>query len=89
MMVSGGEDVYPIEVENAPAIHSAVEDTSVVGVADEQFGQRPAAFVVLKPGVSATADVLKQHLRAHLANYKVPRKSLSLDELPRNAVGRI
>jgi len=89
MIVSGGENVYPIEVENALASHPAVEDTSVLGVDDEQFGQRLAAFVVLKPGESATAEVLKQHVREHLANYKVPRDVVFLEELPRNAVGKI
>jgi len=89
MIVSGGENVYPIEVEKALATHPAVEDVSVLGVDDEQFGQRLAAFVVLKTGASASADVLKQHVRDQLANYKVPREVVLLDELPRNAIGKI
>jgi acyl-CoA synthetase (AMP-forming)/AMP-acid ligase II len=89
MIVSGGENVYPIEVENALSTHPAVADTSVLGVDDEQFGQRLAAFVVLRPGASATADILKQYVREQLANYKVPREIVFLDELPRNVVGKI
>ncbi len=89
MIVSGGENVYPIEVEKVLASHPAVADTSVLGVDDVQFGQRLAAFVVLKPGASVSADLLKQHVREQLANYKVPREIVFLDELPRNAVGKI
>ncbi len=89
MIVSGGENVYPIEVENALSTHPAVADTSVLGVDDEQFGQRLAAFVVLKPGASATVDILKHYVREQLANYKVPREIVFLDELPRNAIGKI
>jgi acyl-CoA synthetase (AMP-forming)/AMP-acid ligase II len=89
MIVSGGENVYPIEVENALSTHPAVADTFVLGVDDEQFGQRLAAFVVLKPGASATVDILKHYVREQLANYKVPREIVFLDELPRNAIGKI
>lgn len=89
MIVSGGENVYPIEVEKVLTRHPAVEDATVLGVDDEKFGQRLAAFVVLKPGMSATAKVLKQHVRAELAGYKVPRDIVFLEELPRNAVGKI
>ena len=89
MIVSGGENVYPIEVERVLDGHPAVEDVTVLGVDDEQFGQRLAAFVVLKPGASATAEVLKHYVREQLANYKVPREIVFLDELPRNAVGKI
>jgi acyl-CoA synthetase (AMP-forming)/AMP-acid ligase II len=89
MIVSGGENVYPIEVERALAGHPAVQDVTVLGVDDEQFGQRLAAFVVLKPGASATVAMLKQHVREQLANYKVPRDVVFLDELPRNTVGKI
>jgi acyl-CoA synthetase (AMP-forming)/AMP-acid ligase II len=89
MIVSGGENVYPIEVEKALATHPAVAEVSAIGVDDEQFGQRLAAFVVLAPGASATPEMLKQHVRENLANYKVPREVVLLDELPRNAIGKI
>ena len=89
MIVSGGENVYPIEVEKALATHPAVAEASALGVDDERFGQRLAAFVVLRPGASATPEQLKDHVRKNLSNYKVPREVVLLDELPRNAVGKI
>ncbi|CKT78880.1 long-chain-fatty-acid--CoA ligase [Mycobacterium tuberculosis] len=61
----------------------------MIGVDDQQYGQRLAAFVVLKPGVSATPETLKQHVRDNLANYKVPRDIAVLDELPRGITGKI
>jgi acyl-CoA synthetase (AMP-forming)/AMP-acid ligase II len=89
MIVSGGENVYPIEVEKTLVAHPAVTEASVIGVNDEQFGQRLAAFVVLNSGATATPDGLKQHVRENLANYKVPRDITILDELPRSSTGKI
>jgi acyl-CoA synthetase (AMP-forming)/AMP-acid ligase II len=89
MIVSGGENVYPIEVEKTLAAHSEVAEAAVIGVDDEQYGQRLAAFVVLGPGSTATPDTLKQHVRENLANYKVPREISVLDELPRGSTGKI
>ncbi|MCW2564812.1 MAG: acyl-CoA synthetase (AMP-forming)/AMP-acid ligase, partial [Mycobacterium sp.] len=89
MIVSGGENVYPIEVEKTLTAHPDIADASVIGVDDEQYGQRLAAFVVLKDGASATPDLLKQHVRQNLANYKVPRDITVLDELPRSSTGKI
>jgi acyl-CoA synthetase (AMP-forming)/AMP-acid ligase II len=93
MIVSGGENVYPIEVERALAAHPDVTEAAVIGVDDEQYGQRLAAFVVLEPGAQldkgATAETLKQHVRENLANYKVPREISVLDELPRGSTGKI
>jgi acyl-CoA synthetase (AMP-forming)/AMP-acid ligase II len=89
MIVSGGENVYPIEVEKALSTHPDVREASVIGVDDEQFGQRLAAFVVLNDGGSATPEGLKQNVRENLANYKVPREITILDELPRNSTGKI
>jgi acyl-CoA synthetase (AMP-forming)/AMP-acid ligase II len=89
MIVSGGENVYPIEVEKTLAAHPEVAEATVIGVDDEQYGQRLAAFVVLEPGGSATPDVLKQHVRDNLANYKVPRELSVLDELPRGSTGKV
>ncbi|MGO9042980.1 MAG: acyl-CoA ligase FadD12 [Mycobacterium sp.] len=93
MIVSGGENVYPIEVEKTLAAHPDVAEAAVIGVDDEQYGQRLAAFVVLAPGghrdKSATADTLKQHVRENLANYKVPRELAIVDELPRGSTGKI
>jgi acyl-CoA synthetase (AMP-forming)/AMP-acid ligase II len=89
MIVSGGENVYPIEVENMLAAHAHVAEATVLGVDDEQYGQRLAAFVVLTPAASVTVDDLKQHVRDNLANYKVPREIIVLDELPRSSTGKI
>jgi len=89
MIVSGGENVYPIEVEKTLTAHPDIAEASVIGVDDEQFGQRLAAFVVLNDGASATPDLLKQHVRENLANYKVPRDITILDELPRSSTGKI
>jgi acyl-CoA synthetase (AMP-forming)/AMP-acid ligase II len=89
MIVSGGENVYPIEVEKALAAHPEVAEAAVIGVDDEQYGQRLAAFVVLAPGASADTDTLKHHVRENLANYKVPREIALVDELPRGSTGKI
>jgi fatty-acyl-CoA synthase len=89
MIVSGGENVYPIEVEKTLAAHPDVTEASVIGVEDERFGQRLAAFVVLNPGASTSSDDLRQHVRENLANYKVPRAISVLDELPRSSTGKI
>jgi acyl-CoA synthetase (AMP-forming)/AMP-acid ligase II len=88
MIVSGGENVYPIEVEKTLAAHPGVAEAAVLGVDDEQYGQRLVAFVVLADS-AVTADELKRHVRANLANYKVPREIVVLDELPRSSTGKI
>lgn len=89
MIVSGGENVYPIEVEKTLVGHDGVAEASVIGVDDEKYGQRLVAFVVLEDGASATTETLKRHIRDSLANYKVPRDITILDELPRNSTGKI
>jgi acyl-coenzyme A synthetase/AMP-(fatty) acid ligase len=76
-------------VEKTLATHPDVAEASVLGVDDEQYGQRLVAFVVLVQTGSATVDVLKQHVRDNLANYKVPREIVVLDELPRSSTGKI
>jgi acyl-CoA synthetase (AMP-forming)/AMP-acid ligase II len=89
MIVSGGENVYPIEVEKVLARHPDVAETVVLGVDDEQYGQRLAAFVVLRDGASANPETLRLHVRDNLANYKVPREIVLLGELPRGGTGKI
>lgn len=89
MIVSGGENIYPIEVENTLAGHPEVAEAAVIGVPDEQYGQRLAAFVVLTPAATATVETLRQHIRDNLANYKVPREISIVDELPRGSTGKI
>ncbi|MBW3669891.1 MAG: AMP-binding protein [Actinobacteria bacterium] len=89
MIVSGGENVFPSEVEDLLARHEAIADVAVVGVPDEEFGQRLKAFVVKKPGARLTAQAVKDHVKQHLARYKVPKDVVFLDELPRNTTGKI
>jgi acyl-CoA synthetase (AMP-forming)/AMP-acid ligase II len=89
MIVSGGENVYPIEVEKTLAAHPEVAEAAVMGVDDADYGQRLVAFVVLDAGGAATSDTLKAHVRENLANYKVPRQIAVLDELPRGSTGKI
>lgn len=89
MIISGGENVYPIEVEDVIAKHEAVHETAVIGVDDEQFGARLKAFVVKHTEHDVDEDGIKQHVKEHLANFKVPREVVFLKELPRNATGKI
>ncbi|AQT78187.1 acyl-CoA synthetase [Mycolicibacterium litorale] len=89
MIVSGGENVYPIEVEKTLTSHPQVAEATVLGVDDEQYGQRLVAFVVLADGSSTSGDDLKAHVRENLANYKVPRAITILRELPRGSTGKI
>ena len=89
MIVSGGENVYPVEVEKLLVSHPQVSEASVIGVDDAEFGQRLAAFVVLREGAAADSEILKQYVRDNLANYKVPREIKLLDELPRSSTGKI
>jgi fatty-acyl-CoA synthase len=89
MIVSGGENVFPREVEDLLADHESVVEVAVIGVDDEEFGQRLKAFVVLVDEADVSEDDLKKHVKAHLASYKAPREFEFLEELPRNATGKI
>ncbi|MDP3967917.1 MAG: AMP-binding protein [Nocardioides sp.] len=87
MIVSGGENVFPKEVEDCLAQHPAVVEVAAIGVEDDDFGKRLRAFVVVDGEVEE--DDLKDHVKAHLARYKVPKEIVFLDELPRNATGKV
>jgi len=89
MIVSGGENVFPAEVEELLAKHPAVEEAAVIGVEDEQFGQRLKAFVVVRDGSRLDEDQVKDHVRDNLARYKIPREVVFVDQLPRNATGKV
>jgi fatty-acyl-CoA synthase len=89
MIVSGGENVFPAEVEGLLVEHPAVVDAAVIGVEDDDFGHRLKAFVVLRNGESLEADDLKEHVRSNLARHKVPRDFDFVDDLPRNATGKL
>ena len=89
MIVSGGENVFPKEVEDLLARHEAVAEAAAIGVDDKDFGQRLRAFVVLERGKEVSEDDLKDYVKKNLARYKVPREIVFLDELPRNATGKV
>ena len=89
LILVGGLNVYPREVERALLLHPAVADTSVVGVPDTTRGDRVVAFVVLRPGATATEQAIIHHCRSQLAPYKCPRTVLFHTELPRNAAGKV
>ena len=89
MIVSGGENVFPREVEDLLADHEGVADVAVIGVEDEEFGQRLKAFIVAVGEIEISADELRAHVKAHLAAYKAPREIEFLKELPRNATGKV
>jgi fatty-acyl-CoA synthase len=89
MVVSGGENVFPAEVEQLLAGHEAIEEAAAIGVPDERFGQRLRAFVVLREGARLTEDEVKQYVRDNLARYKSPREVVFVDELPRNPTGKV
>jgi acyl-CoA synthetase (AMP-forming)/AMP-acid ligase II len=89
MIVSGGENVFPKEVEDLLARHEAIADAAAFGVPDKEFGQRLLAYVVLKPGSEVSEGDLKAHVKSNLARYKVPREIRFIDELPRNATGKV
>jgi acyl-CoA synthetase (AMP-forming)/AMP-acid ligase II len=89
MIVSGGENVFPREVEDLLSDHQGIAEVAAIGVDDEQFGQRLRAFVVKEDGADLSEDELKDHVKANLARYKVPREIVFVDELPRNATGKV
>jgi fatty-acyl-CoA synthase len=88
MIVSGGENVFPREVEDTISRLDGVNEVAVIGVDDEEWGQRLKAFVV-KKGSGVTEDKVKKHVKSNLAGYKVPREVEFLKELPRNATGKV
>jgi fatty-acyl-CoA synthase len=89
MIISGGENVFPQEVEELLAKHPGVADVAVIGVADAEFGQRLKAFIVLQRDQVADEELLKNYIKQHLARYKMPREFVFLPELPRNITGKV
>ncbi|MBD2858876.1 long-chain-fatty-acid--CoA ligase [Spongiibacter sp. KMU-158] len=89
MIVSGAENIYPIEIENALCAHPAIADLAVIGIPDEKFGETPLACLVLKPGQSIETEEMIEFLRGKLAGYKIPRQLKIYDVLPRNPSGKI
>jgi fatty-acyl-CoA synthase len=89
MIVSGGENLFPGEVEKLLYGHPGVEEVAAIGVPDDEFGQRLAVFVVRRPGFELSADEVREFVRENLARYKVPRDVQFLEELPRNPTGKV
>jgi acyl-CoA synthetase (AMP-forming)/AMP-acid ligase II len=89
MIVSGAENVFPREIEDLLADHEAIAEVAVVGVPDEEFGQRLKAFVVLREGAELSEQAVQEHVKANLARYKVPREVEFLKRLPRNETGKV
>ena len=89
MVISGGENVYPAEIEDVLHDHAAVLEAAVVGVPDDQWGEACVAFVVLREGVTASEDELRDHCRQRLARFKVPKTVAFLDVLPRSSMGKV
>jgi len=89
MIIRGGENIAPAEVEATLQSHPAVEEAAVVGVPDLEWGQRVAAFVVVRPGVACTAEALGEFCRQRLASFKKPEVIRFVPELPKNPMGKI
>jgi fatty-acyl-CoA synthase len=89
MIVSGGENIYPAEVENAVFGHAAVADVAVIGVPDDKWGEAVKAIVVLKPGTTATAEEIITYTRSRIAGYKLPKTVDFIEVLPRNPSGKV
>jgi fatty-acyl-CoA synthase len=89
MIISGGENVYPAEVEDLLLAHPDVIECAVIGVPDDKWGEVPRAVVVLREGATSDADELLASLAGHLARYKIPKSVVIADELPRTASGKL
>ncbi len=89
MIISGGENVYPAEIESELMRHPAIAEVGVIGEPDAQWGERVVAVVALKPGASLTLEELRGFAEASVAQYKLPRRLEIVTALPRNATGKI
>ena len=89
MIISGGENIYPKEIEEFIYTHEKVQDVQVIGVPDDQYGEEIMACIILKDGESMTVDEMKQYIRDHMAKHKVPKYIDFVDSFPMNAAGKI
>ena len=89
VVVSGGENIATVEVEQALVTHASVADAAVIGVPDEKWGERPKAFVVLVHGRHASEQAIIDHVRSRIAHYKAPNEVVFMDELPTNSTGKV
>jgi fatty-acyl-CoA synthase len=89
MIISGGENIYPAEVERVLLEHPAVADCGVIGRPDAKWDEVPVAYVIPRAGCVADAETLKAHVSAQLARFKVPREFVFVEDLPRTALGKV
>ena len=89
MIISGGENVYPREVEEVLLAHPAIDQAAVLGLPHEHWGEQVVAFIVVRPGMNVSSDELKQACGARLSRYKIPKEFRTVIELPRNRMGKI
>ena len=89
VIISGGENIYPLEVENALRLHPSIRDVVVIGVADPAWGEAVTAVVEWNEGASATLDELREHARKLIAGYKLPKALHQVKQLPRTATGKL
>ena len=89
VIISGGENISSVEVEGVLLRHAAVQEAAIIGLPDAKWGEAPHAFVILKPGATATEDELRQFTRDRLAHFKAPHTVTFVDELPKTATGKI
>ena len=89
LVIRGGENIYPREIEEFLFTHPAIEQASVVGVPDQKFGEELCAWIKLKPGATVTADEIRAVLPRQLAHYKVPRYVKFVDSFPQTVTGKI
>ena len=89
MIISGGENIYPAEVERVLSEHPAVAEAAVIGRPDPRWQEVPVAFVVRRKGASVDAEALRRHVGEQLARFKIPREVVFVDDLPRNALGKV
>jgi fatty-acyl-CoA synthase len=89
MIIRGGENVYPREIEEYLHAHPAILDVQVVGLPDERFGEEICAWVRLRPGMTLTEDGLKEHCRGRIAHYKVPRYVVFVEDYPTTVTGKV
>ena len=89
MVIRGGENVYPREIEEFLYTHPAVEDVQVIGVPDAKYGEELMAWVKLVPGATATPDDLREFCRGKIAHFKIPRYVKLVDEFPMTVTGKI
>jgi fatty-acyl-CoA synthase len=89
MIIRGGENIYPKEIEEFIFTHDKVQDVQVIGVPDEQYGEEAMACIILKPGETCTEEEMKKYIMDHMARHKVPRYIDFVDSFPMNAAGKI